>query len=109
MGYLISSGGVYLHFPPLPGQVASKIEIPAVLSGSLHSKRSTVDSKKKNPSGELNESDYNVFIDYNASNRLAMYSCCTSFPESMKNRSEFSKIKWHRKAKNSDFLGNVLK
>lgn len=55
------------------------MEISEVHSGNRHSKRSTVDSKKQKPSGELNKSDYNVFIDDNASKRLAMCSCCTSF------------------------------
>ena len=52
----------------------SKIEIPEVLPGNLHSRISTVDLKKETPSGGLKKSDYN------ASNSFAMYLCRTSFP-----------------------------
>lgn len=67
-------------------QMTSKIGTLKVLPDSLHSRRSTVDLNKENASGELEESDYNMFIDYNkphdswieASSRLAMCLSCTS-------------------------------
>ena len=66
----------------------SNIGTSKILPGSLHSRRSTVDLNTEDPSGELEESDYSMFIDYRkqydtwieASDRLATCLCCTSLP-----------------------------
>lgn len=78
---------IWIFFPS-QWQMISNIVTSEILPGSLHSRRSTVDVNTEDPPGELEESDYSMFIDYckqygtsiEASDRLAMYLCCTSLP-----------------------------
>lgn len=60
MGYPLSSGTCTCIFPPSQWQMTSKIESSEIVPSDLHS-RNTVDLNEENPSGELEDSDYNVY------------------------------------------------